>query len=283
MGTGIGRILLFLFIFLAEAPEKSGASAQSVNPDELSGLIKQIKDKNVAPTDSATRSGTDNGGISDILSLISEDNNDSIQSVQSDASSILDKIITDISRHDAGTSSVTVLDFMTNAYIQHDFYQTGNWDDAEDFSYITDNIVLPEYNPDDFYRPVWGKITSTFGYRTAFKRMHKGIDLALNVGDTVRAALPGVVARVGYDPGGYGHYVVALHNNGMETRYAHLKCAILSPGDRIEAGTPLGLGGNTGNSTGPHLHFEIRYRGTAVDPSTVFDFSRRSLKIAHKK
>lgn len=282
MRTGIRRILILLFIFLTEAPDFSGASAQSAKSDELSGLIKHLKDKKAAYADSVTHS-VDNDGIADILSLISEDNNDSIQSVESETSSILDKIITDISRHDTGTSSVTVLDFMTNAYIQHDFYQTGNWDDAEDFSYITDNIVLPEYNPDDFYRPVWGKITSTFGYRSSFKRMHKGIDLALNIGDTVRAALPGVVARVGYDPGGYGHYVVALHNNGMETRYAHLQCAILSTGDRIDAGTPLGLGGNTGNSTGPHLHFEIRYRGTAVDPSTIFDFSRRSIKIANKK
>ena len=189
---------------------------------------------------------------------------------------VLDRIIFEANKEAeaAGqqTAQSSVLDFMTKVYAEHGFYQTGHWDDAEDWSAITRNIRLPEYDPDDFYRPVWGRITSTYGFRPSFGRLHKGIDLALNMGDTVRAALPGVVAKVSYDPGGYGHYIVLVHNNGMETRYAHLQGPLSTLGQSVSAGDPIGLGGNSGNSTGPHLHFEVRYRGTALDPASLFNF-----------
>lgn len=256
---GIRSILFILTI--AGASDFSGAFAQSVVQNDFSSIIKGV-----------TAEITDTiPGVNDYAGL---ENEYSIET-----GNILDNIIYGNPGSDRkSVSSASVLDFMANAYTHHDFYQTGKWDDAEDFSYITRNITLPPYDPNDFYRPVWGRITSTYGFRKSFGRMHKGIDLALNVGDTVRAALPGVVARVGYDAGGYGHFVVVIHNNGMETRYAHLQKAVSSPGERLDAGEPLGLGGNTGNSTGPHLHFEIRYRGSAVDPASVFDFSRRSIR-----
>lgn len=180
------------------------------------------------------------------------------------------------------TSTGLVLDFLTNVYEGHGFYQSGNWDDSEDFTYITSNIKLPPYDRNDFYRPVMGRITSTYGYRMEFGRLHKGVDLSLNVGDTVRAAIPGVVAKVGYDAGGYGNYVVMVHNNGLETRYAHLSGALAVPGRKYDAGEAIALGGNTGNSTGPHLHFEVRYRGTAVDPMSVFDFHLHNFRISQK-
>ncbi len=260
---GIRSILIILTI--AGASDFSGAFAQSTAQYDLSSIIK--------------------GVTAEIADTVS-DFNDNVgfeSGYSAKAGNILDNIIYGSPKSDKkSASSASVLDFMANAYIHHDFYQTGKWDDAEDFSYITKNITLPPYDPNDFYRPVWGRITSNYGFRKSFGRMHKGIDLALNVGDTVRAALPGVVARVGYDAGGYGHFVVVVHNNGMETRYAHLQKAVSSPGERLNAGEPLGLGGNTGNSTGPHLHFEIRYRGSAVDPASVFDFSRRSIKHTSK-
>ena len=258
------RSLLFI-LTITGASDLSGALAQSVSQNDLSSIIKGVT---AEITDTVTKFN-DNAGFEN--EYIAETGN------------ILDNIIYGgSSSRKKAVSSTSVLDFMANAYVNHDFYQTGKWDDAEDFSYIIRNVTLPPYNPNDFYRPVWGRITSTYGYRKSFGRIHKGIDLALNIGDTVRAALPGVVARVGYDAGGYGHFVVVVHNNGMETRYAHLQKAVSSPGERLEAGEPLGLGGNTGNSTGPHLHFEIRYRGSAVDPASVFDFSRRSIRKTSK-
>ncbi|MDE7350929.1 MAG: peptidoglycan DD-metalloendopeptidase family protein [Muribaculaceae bacterium] len=123
-----------------------------------------------------------------------------------------------------------------------------------------------------FFRPVPGVITSRFGWRERFQRMHYGVDLHLNSGDTVRAALTGTVDRISYDHDGYGHYVVMSHPDGMETRYAHLQYALVTQGQQIYAGQPVGIGGSTGNSTGPHLHFETRLEGVAVDPTLLFDF-----------
>ena len=209
----------------------------------------------VAFPDGYTYTPTDAGNVLDIL-ISSSDK----------------RKINNKARKNKTASSGDVLNFMTKVYAEHGFYQSGHWDDAEDWTAITRNVILPDYDPQDFYRPVRGRVTSLYGFRPSFGRIHKGIDLAVNIGDTVRAALPGVVARVAYDPGGYGHYVVLVHNNGMETRYAHLKAPATTLGAMLSAGDPLGLGGNTGNSTGPHLHFEIRYRGTAIDPSSLFVF-----------
>lgn len=121
--------------------------------------------------------------------------------------------------------------------------------------------------------PVKGAITSLFGYREAYNRMHKGIDIKLQIGDTVCTPLDGRVQRVDWDPKGYGLFIVINHNNGLETVYGHLSRALVYPGSQVLAGRPIALGGNTGNSTGPHLHFETRRHGEAFDPTIMFDFS----------
>lgn len=164
------------------------------------------------------------------------------------------------------------LDVISGAYNSNGFYATGVFDSMDFNRYETASSVIAPMSGMSFYSPEWGQITSGFGYRPQFKREHKGIDVAMNVGDTVRAALPGVVERVAYEAKGYGHYIIVKHDNGMETRYAHLSATIASPGQRVMSGQPIALSGNTGNSTGPHLHFETRYNGVAVDPETVFNF-----------
>lgn len=123
-----------------------------------------------------------------------------------------------------------------------------------------------------FRLPVSGSVTSGYGYRPQFGRMHRGIDIALNTGDTVRSSYDGRVVLISNDPDGYGRYVKVKHSNGMETLYAHLSEPLVVSGQYIRAGQALGLGGATGNATGPHLHFETRVNGTAVDPSAYFDF-----------
>lgn len=127
-----------------------------------------------------------------------------------------------------------------------------------------------------FFRPVPGIVTSNFGWRSEFNRMHHGVDLRLNIGDTVRAAMTGTVKKVGFDAKGYGHYVVLTHPDGMETLYGHLQYATAFAGQMIQIGTPVGIGGNTGNSTGPHLHFEARLNGVAIDPTMIFNFGNGS-------
>lgn len=130
--------------------------------------------------------------------------------------------------------------------------------------------------------PVIGHITSNFGYRPAFKRMHHGIDISLQVGDTVRSAMDGTVSRVDVDPDGYGLFVVLSHRDGLETRYGHLSRSLVMTGMHIMAGDPIALGGNSGNSTGPHLHFETRRNNVAFDPATMFDFSMPQGMTRHR-
>lgn len=100
------------------------------------------------------------------------------------------------------------------------------------------------------------KITSKFGPRR--RRMHNGLDIKVYIGDTIRAAFSGKVRMVKYERRGYGKYVVIRHENGLETVYGHLSKQIVDENQYVEAGEPIGLGGNTGRSTGSHLHFRTR-------------------------
>lgn len=118
-------------------------------------------------------------------------------------------------------------------------------------------------------------ITSNFGKR--WGRMHKGLDVKVYIGDTIRAAFDGKVRIVRYEAGGYGNYVVIRHNNGLETIYGHMSKNIVKEDDVVKAGTPIGLGGNTGRSTGSHLHFETRICGLALNPALLFDFKNQDV------
>ncbi|MBR5117771.1 MAG: M23 family metallopeptidase [Muribaculaceae bacterium] len=115
-------------------------------------------------------------------------------------------------------------------------------------------------------------ITSHFGYRKQFGRMHYGVDLKASVGDTVYAAFSGKVRLTKFERNGYGFFVIVRHDNGMETVYGHLSKFLVKPNQYVKAGTPIALSGNTGRSTGPHLHFETRYMGVAMNPEKIFDF-----------
>lgn len=118
-------------------------------------------------------------------------------------------------------------------------------------------------------------VNSKFGHRRY--RFHHGIDLDLNIGDPIYAVFDGVVRIARYNRGGYGNYVVVRHKNGLETLYGHLSEYRVEVGQEVRAGEMIGLGGNTGRSTGPHLHFEVRYKGHAFDPSHLFDFENEAL------
>ncbi len=127
-----------------------------------------------------------------------------------------------------------------------------------------------------FHMPHPGYITSPYGYRRRFRRTHKGVDLKLNIGDTVRAAFDGRVRIVNYEARGYGKYVVIRHTNDLETVYGHLSAFLVEPDQYVHAGDPIALGGNTGRSTGPHLHFETRYMGYPINPCAIFDFANQT-------
>ncbi|MBO8142132.1 MAG: peptidoglycan DD-metalloendopeptidase family protein [Firmicutes bacterium] len=115
----------------------------------------------------------------------------------------------------------------------------------------------------NFDWPAQGRISSRYGMR--WGRMHHGLDIAVPTGTPVRAAGAGTVSYAG-SMGGYGLIVILQHGNGVETRYAHNSRLVVRVGQRVKRGDIIAYSGNTGNSTGPHIHFEIRYRGQSVNP-----------------
>ena len=126
-----------------------------------------------------------------------------------------------------------------------------------------------------YHYPYIGRITSRYGPRRG--RSHQGIDMSLKVGDPVYAVFDGKV-RLSKVAGNYGNLVIIRHNNGLETYYAHLSERSVQPGEWVVAGQQIGLGVNTGRSTGPHLHFEVRYRGQSFDPERIIDFKTGELR-----
>ena len=168
--------------------------------------------------------------------------------------------------------------------------------DEEDFEEYWDNEQIHAYKgidmnlvPDDvvlsladsvhtFCSPVVGTVRSRYAFRR--RRPHKGTDIPLKVGDPVRAAFDGKVRVVKNtkQTGGYGNLVVVRHPNGLETYYGHLSKHAVVENDIIKAGDIIGYGGNTGRSTGPHLHFETRFMGQPFDPERLIDFEKGTLR-----
>lgn len=144
------------------------------------------------------------------------------------------------------------------------------------------NAAMPkEYTIDlrGFHMPCESRrVTSRYGYRSRFRRMHYGVDIGLRIGDTIRSAFDGKVRVVEFDAGGYGKYVVVRHPNGLETIYGHMSKHLVVPNQVVKAGDPVGLGGSTGRSTGPHLHFETRFLGKKINPEILFSFENRDVK-----
>lgn len=134
---------------------------------------------------------------------------------------------------------------------------------------LTDSMTAYRY-------PYKGRITSRYGIR--WRRNHNGIDIALKVGDTICSTFDGRVRFSKCTDTGYGTLVIIRHDNGLETYHGHLSARLVEEGERVVAGQPIGLGGNSGRSTGPHLHFECRYMGQSFDPERIIDFRTGRLR-----
>jgi len=191
---------------------------------------------------------------------------------------------------DTGNPAVKVVLYNNGTYrfvkdpsvLADDSVFTENWDTRA----VNPYREAPEQLPDRF--SIWVVDTldayccphqttprSLFGYRHG--RRHQGIDLPYPTGTPVPATFDGRV-RISDYVGGYGNLVVIRHANGLETFYAHLSRRDVASGDWVNAGDIIGLGGSTGRSTGPHLHFETRYRGAAFDPAWLIDFETGTLR-----
>ncbi|MDY2605439.1 MAG: M23 family metallopeptidase, partial [Alloprevotella sp.] len=164
-----------------------------------------------------------------------------------------------------------LLDMQTYEH-EADIYDS--WDNTKAHPYAS--ALIPDSFRIDlrgFVMPTTStKVTSRYGYRPSFRRMHKGLDIKVYTGDTIVSAFDGKVRVVRYDAGGYGYYVVVRHKNGLETIYGHLSKQLVVADQEVKAGEPIGLGGNTGRSFGSHLHFETRLLGAAINPELLFDF-----------
>lgn len=168
-----------------------------------------------------------------------------------------------------------------NRLIQNEMYESPAADlyDDWDNTYAHRATSLPDSFRIDlrgFCMPTTSRVlTSNFGAR--WGRQHKGLDVKVYIGDTIRAAFSGKVRIVKYEARGYGKYVVIRHNNGLETIYGHMSKQLVREDQEVRAGDPIGLGGNTGRSTGSHLHFETRLCGVALNPALMFDFRNQDV------
>ncbi len=127
-----------------------------------------------------------------------------------------------------------------------------------------------------YHYPFKGRVTSKYGPRRS--RIHQGTDIDLETGDPVYATFDGRVRVTTYVRGGYGNLVIIRHDNGLETYYGHLSEISVKPNDWVTAGQVIGKGGNTGRSTGSHLHYEMRYKGHTFDPERLIDFATGTLR-----
>ncbi len=151
-----------------------------------------------------------------------------------------------------------------------------DWDNMHAHSHATELPDTFRISLKNFCMPTDSRVlTSNFGSR--WGRQHKGLDIKVYIGDTIRAAFDGRVRVVRYEGRGYGKYVVIRHDNGLETYYAHMSKQLVHEDQDVRAGDPIGLGGNTGRSTGSHLHFETRLCGIALNPALMFDFRNQDV------
>ncbi|MFT7086286.1 MAG: hypothetical protein ACJAV5_002011 [Vicingaceae bacterium] len=163
------------------------------------------------------------------------------------------------------TANVYTLDWNNNVTF---WYPQFNYSDSSILNF-TDSTLSYAF-------PVERVTTSGFGRRHSSQ--HKGIDIPLETGDAVVSAFDGKVRYAKYNSGGFGYLVIVRHVNGLETYYAHLSKLKVKPNQVVKAGELIGLGGSTGRSYSPHLHFEVRYNHHAFDPEKIFDLENFCLK-----
>lgn len=193
---------------------------------------------------------------------------------------------------DTANEYIKVVLFADNTwqYVKLSGYQSekdvfeNNWDTTVSNPYKLEQANLPYSwsiwlvdSLDQYKCPFQGEIhpRGKFGPRRG--RRHQGVDIPLKTGDPIYAAFTGKVRMSKY-LGGYGNVVVIRHENGIETFHGHLSKRMVAEGDWVNAGDVIGLGGSTGRSTGPHLHFETRYQGFAFDPQWLIDFKTGDLR-----
>lgn len=156
--------------------------------------------------------------------------------------------------------------FLCNWYTNQTF---AYWENKHD---VNSRIKLCLVQGEEkFSMPIFGKLWSVF------KKTHNGLDIDLKTGDTIHSIFDGKVRYAQYNKGGFGNLVIVRHKNGLESYYAHFSKLLVKPGQDVKSGDVIGLGGSTGRSKGPHLHFEVRYHDLAIDPLSFIDYLSNKL------
>lgn len=143
------------------------------------------------------------------------------------------------------------------------------------YALVQDTFAIP-LDTSCFTLPFDGEVISEFGWR--WGRMHHGLDIKLLLGEPVKAVFGGRVRRSFFNSGGYGNLVILRHPNGLETYYAHLSKLLVHEGQWVDCGEEIGLGGSTGYSFAPHLHWEVRFKDNSFDPRLLVDYEKASLQ-----
>ena len=165
---------------------------------------------------------------------------------------------------------------LENLMFPADELYNSNWDTLHVNPFKTSDITFPDTYTIDcstFTLPIDNEIKITSKYGPRRRRMHYGTDLKVYVGDTIRAAFDGKVRIKSNERRGYGNYLVLRHPNGLETVYGHLSKFLVRENQIVRSGTAIAIGGNTGRSTGSHLHFETRFLGRDINPEEIIDFA----------
>jgi len=176
-----------------------------------------------------------------------------------------------ISKFDISKEQLTRENLMFPA----DELYNSNWDTVNVNPFVKTSIEFPEsyaINCSSFTMPVDNEVKITSKYGPRRRRMHRGTDLKVQIGDTIRSAFEGKVRIKSFERRGYGNYLVIRHPNGLETVYGHLSKYLVKENQIVLAGEAIALGGNTGRSTGSHLHFETRFLGKDINPEEIIDF-----------
>jgi murein DD-endopeptidase MepM/ murein hydrolase activator NlpD len=210
-----------------------------------------------------------------------------VQQVTIDASR-LDKQVSELMANHLSPTKVKVNDLaiarleeyhkqvsMESLLYPADELYNSNWDTIHVNPFRKSTIEFPDMytiNCQTFSMPIDNevKITSKYGVRR--RQMHRGTDLKVSIGDTIRAVFDGKVRIKSFERRGYGYYLVLRHPNGLETVYGHLSKFLVNENQIVRSGDAIGLGGNTGRSTGSHLHFETRFLGKDINPEEIIDF-----------
>jgi hypothetical protein len=183
----------------------------------------------------------------------------------------------------SNSSIIPLADSMASSLFKSDSVFIKYWDNKHlfvyknvDFSGLPDTISLNLIrNKENFTFNWYGSVSSHYGSR--WGRKHEGMDIPLHTGDTVVSSFDGVVRFAQYTNSGYGNCIIIRHLNGLETLYGHLSKIEVSENQFVRSGELIGLGGSTGRSTGPHLHFETRFQDYSFNPAKIIDINNRKL------